>query len=245
MKAALFLLPLLIVLLFSSGCNRMDKNQYLRGNRDIITTHRMVEPFNSISSNGDFVLVLKKSESYGVAITVDANLQDYVYTEVVGGMLTIGTPDNCLLKASKTLLVEINYMNLLSLDLAGAVKLRNEGVLLFDSLKVVCAGASKFDWTMEGNYFDVHVPGASSMELAGEVGHVRMQLDGASAVDASRLNAQIFSLNVAGASKVNLLATQQLDVQLAGAGLVNYKGNPQVKNISINGFGKVVPSDGN
>ena len=246
MKASLFT-PLLfaLVLLFSAGCERMDKHQYIKGDRNIVTTKRSVEPFNGLSSTGDFVVVFRRSDACGVTVTVDQNLQDYIYTEVIDGVLTIGTPDNCLLKASKTLLIEIDYTELTMLDLAGAVKLRNEDTLTFDSLKVTCAGASNFDWVMEGHYFEVHIPGASSMNLSGNVGQVRMQLDGASSVDATNLTARIFSLNMAGASKVSLLATEQLDVDLAGAGIVNYKGNPSVKNFSINGFGRVVPDDAN
>lgn len=246
MKTSL-ITPLLFafVLLSSAGCDRVDKQQYIKGDRNIVSIQRMVEPFNGLASTGDFVVVFRQSDACGVTVTVDQNLQDYIYTEVVDGLLTIGTPDNCLLKASKTLLVEIDYTDLTTLDLAGAVKLRNENTLTFDTLKVTCAGASNFDWNMAGNYFEVHIPGASSMKLAGHVGQVRMQLDGASSVDASHLNARIFSLNMAGASKVSLLATEQLDVDLAGAGIVNYKGNPSVKNFSINGFGRVVPDDAN
>lgn len=246
MKTSL-ITPLLFafVLLSSAGCDRVDKQQYIKGDRNIVSIQRMVEPFNGLASTGDFVVVFRQSDACGVTVTVDQNLQDYIYTEVVDGLLTIGTPDNCLLKASKTLLVEIDYIELATLDLAGAVKLRNENTLTFDTLKVTCAGASNFDWNMEGNYFEVHIPGASSMKLSGNVGQVRMQLDGASSVDASHLNARIFSLNMAGASKVSLLATEQLDVDLAGAGIVNYKGNPSVKNFSINGFGRVVPDDVN
>lgn len=246
MKTSL-ITPLLFafVLLSSAGCDRVDKQQYIKGDRNIVSIQRMVEPFNGLASTGDFVVVFRQSDACRVTVTVDQNLQDYIYTEVVDGLLTIGTPDNCLLKASKTLLVEIDYTDLTTLDLAGAVKLRNENTLTFDTLKVSCAGASNFDWNMAGNYFEVHIPGASSMKLAGHVGQVRMQLDGASSVDASHLNARIFSLNMAGASKVSLLATEQLDVDLAGAGIVNYKGNPSVKNFSINGFGRVVPDDAN
>ena len=246
MKTSL-ITPLLFafVLLSSAGCDRVDKQQYIKGDRNIVSIQRMVEPFNGLASTGDFVVVFRQSDACGVTVTVDQNLQDYIYTEVVDGLLTIGTPDNCLLKASKTLLVEIDYTDLTTLDLAGAVKLRNENTLTFDTLKVTCAGASNFDWNMAGNYFEVHIPGASSMKLVGHVGQVRMQLDGASSVDASHLNARIFSLNMAGASKVSLLATEQLDVDLAGAGIVNYKGNPSVKNFSINGFGRVVPDDAN
>ena len=246
MKPTNFIIPFfLLSLMFQSGCVRLDKRQQLSGDGHIVSSKRATEPFHSISSTGDLSLMFRQSNRCGVTVTVDENLQDYVYTEVIDGVLTIGTPDNCRLNGSKTLLVEIDYVDLSRLDLAGAVKLRNDRILSFDTLHVVCAGASDFDWHISGNSLDVHIPGASVMKLSGRVDRVRMQLDGTSSVDATALNVAVFSLNMAGASKVNLLATKQLDVDLAGAGYVNYKGNPAVKNFSINGFGRVVPNVSN
>ncbi len=246
MKPTNYILPLfLLMLMFASGCVGLDDKQSIRGDRNIVSNLRTVDPFHHLTSSGNLVLLLRHSSSPGVTVTVDQNLQDYIYTEVVDGVLNIGMPDNCRINASKTLLVEVNYVDLSNIEIAGSVKLRCDNTLIFDSLKVTCAGASNFDWTMEGSFLDVHIPGASIMKLAGKVRCVQMQLDGASSVDASSLNTGFFSLTMAGASKVNLWVTRQLNVDLAGAGYVSYKGNPAVKNVSVNGFGKVTPDESN
>ncbi len=80
--------------------------------------------------------------------------------------------------------------------------------------------------------------GATKIEIGGKVARQKVDLSGASSYLAEGLVSAEAVVDVSGAGKAVVNASNSLSVDISGAGKVEYLGDPQLKQ-SISGFGKV------
>jgi hypothetical protein len=82
------------------------------------------------------------------------------------------------------------------------------------------------------------VNGAPTINVAGDSKVVKVSANGAGKIDSHRLRASDVSVTSNGVSRVEVYATENLDVQISGPSHVIYSGDPQVSK-SINGPGSL------
>ncbi len=80
--------------------------------------------------------------------------------------------------------------------------------------------------------------GAIKVAFAGKVGRQKVDLSGASSYQAERLVSSDAVVDVSGAGKAVINASNSLAVDISGAGKVEYLGEPKLRQ-TISGIGKV------
>ncbi|RMG59523.1 MAG: hypothetical protein D6722_22120 [Bacteroidetes bacterium] len=77
------------------------------------------------------------------------------------------------------------------------------------------------------------------MRLQGEAEQARLQISGAGTLEAFDLQASAVEAILGGAATAQVFADHTLKARISGAGLVKYRGEPEVVESSISGAGNI------
>jgi hypothetical protein len=181
------------------------------------TEKRTVDEFTGIDLSGSGKVNVVCGQAQSVTVTVDDNLQEIITTEVVDGVLEIGSSQSYSSKVGLT--VDISVPTLNRLEASGACNATIENC--------------------ETEKLLLDVSGAGKLAVSGTVANVELDLSGAGSVDLSNLSAKKAKIDMSGAAKATVNASDELDVAISGVGKVSYLGDPVVKQ-QLSGLGKVV-----
>lgn len=121
-----------------------------------------------------------------------------------------------------------NFSKEVGIEVSGASKLAYSGDS--ETLEADMSGASSFK--CEGNYStaDITCSGASNAELAGNVGNVEYECSGASGIDAKDFIARTVSVELTGACKADVHASDDIYYNVSRSSKVTYYGNAKLHN---------------
>jgi hypothetical protein len=197
---------------------------------DLTTQTRQVSSFTGLRVGGAFDVVLKQGDSYGVVVQADADIIDYITTEVKDGILHIGMKEHHqeIFHNNSILKVTVTYKEITSLDLSGASEVKTENRLNGTDLSIESSGASEVKLDMAVQNLEMTLSGASKLNLTGTAAQGKIDASGASEVNAAELAITNLSIYGSGAidAKVNVSGT--LKANVSGACTVKYLGNPSV-----------------
>jgi len=201
---------------------------------------------------------IARSDTYGVAITANEKLFDYIEAVKSGDTLKIGMKPHLRIRGSITLEAKISMPVLKKLRLSGASKgtakgfsseedfdLHLSGASTLDidieagKTRVETTGASKLNGNMKLADADIALSGASRAELKGSASNVNLDASGASRLDMADSTVNDSNVHLTGASRATVNAKGNLDVNLSGASRLEYAGNPTIRDIKVSGASKI------
>ena len=138
--------------------------------------------------------------------------------------------------------ITIDFINLDRIEAAGSVRF-TAGALKADDLRLDLSGACSLRIDdLRASRLRLDGAGAVKAELGGNVAAQFVDLSGASSYQAGNLVSESAVLEVSGAGKALINASQSLRVGISGAGAVQYVGNPKLEQ-EISGVGKITRRD--
>jgi hypothetical protein len=217
MNKKILSLLLMAIGLGLSGC-KFERG--LAGSGVRKTEKRDLKSFSAINTTGSYTIDVTCQKPAGLEVEADDNILPLIKTDVRDGILFVSNDQPY--HSSKTVSLRITLPELNSVSTHGA-----------GELKIVDANSSdlKIDST-----------GAASVDAAGTAKSVQISSTGAGNIDTSKLRADKAKVEVNGAASVDVYASEQLDVNVSGAGHVGYSGNPKTVNKQISGIGSVSPN---
>ncbi len=210
-KTNLLTLALTVILL--TGCNWPFG---IRGNGNITTDQKNITDFSELQAGGQFN-VEWRSGPPSVSITTDANLLQYIESEITDNQLRLHTREH--LWPTHGIKVLASSPTRMGARLSGAV-----------DLKVPQIAGPKF-------YFKS--TGASDVKLDGNVDELLADMTGASDLNAKNLQARTVEISTTGAADADISVSETLRVSITGAGTVNYYGNPPTIEKHVTGAGSI------
>jgi hypothetical protein len=181
------------------------------------TEKREVPSFDSIEASGalDIEIVCQKEPS--LEIEGDDNLVPLLKTEVRGGTLYINSEKS--FSARKGIRIRITTANI---------------------QKISSSGASNFQVSnIKNEKLRIQNSGATNVNLSGQTVALELELSGASKADTEKLIAERVTVNLSGAGKANVYASDELNADVSGAGSVTYSGDPKTVNRNVSGVGSI------
>ena len=187
----------------------------IRGNGQLITEQRNLEPFVNVETGGAF-RVDWRSGAPSASVTIDENLLPYLDMRVKDRVLHVRTTRS--VRPSRSI-----KLNLTSSALEGAS----------------FSGASRLEaHQLSGSKFYLESTGASNVLLDGRVDELVANLTGASDLRAESLQTKSAEVSVTGAGDARIAVSDDLKVSITGAGKVEYIGDPHVER-DITGAGSI------
>lgn len=188
----------------------------IKGDGHVTTDNRVPSEFSTVEAGGVFEIEWVRGP-VGVTITTDQNLLQHIETSVSGNKLRLQWDTQ--LRPTHGIKVKLSSATLTGAELNGAVRFTANN--------------------LSGNGFFVEGNGATRISLAGFVNGLTASLNGASRLDAEKLQTQTCEISISGAGRADVSAAETLKVAISGAGKVTYGGNPKTVDRSISGAGSI------
>lgn len=213
---------LLIVILCSlaTGCHYAVKMHGVTGSGVSKVEKRELKPFTSIATDGAFEIDVVCQQPQTLEIEGDDNLLAMISTEVTNGVLRINNSGSYSTRTPTK--IKISVPNIEGITANGA------GTIVVSRLK--------------NEKFDIDSNGAPTIRVSGETKELEIDANGAGHVDAHKLRASRAGVESKGVAKVEVFASDMLNVTVSGPSQVIYDGDPEVRQ-TVNGPGSVQKRD--
>lgn len=233
------LIVILSALVLFSSC----RYKHVQGNGVITTETRNASKANRIKMAGNFDVEITQGPTVSIQIEGDENLLPYFIVEDRGGYLVIKARDYFSYSSTDGIKVFITTPNIEEVILAGSGNINGKSKFTgSDKLVLKIAGTGDIKMDVNTPSVSSEIAGAGSITLSGETKDETIKIAGVGDYRAADLKAENAKVHIAGSGDVKVFASAQLDVNIAGAGSVYYKGSPNVKQ-HVAGSGDVKKVD--
>ena len=212
---------------------------------DAVTETRTLPPFHAIDVSGIADITLVQGDTDLIVIEASPRAQRQIQASVRNETLVIHAADErstvfaMFGRTTRSSRITVTFRNLDAIEASGAVKIAAPAPLKIPALRISASGtvALRLE-NLQVQTLKLSGAGAVKADLAGRAAEQAVSISGAGKYDAPMLESDDARVAVSGAGKVIVNARKTLTINLSGAGLVEYVGDPQVKQ-SVSGVGKV------
>ena len=177
------------------------------------------DAFHSIYVSNSFEVILTQADEYAVDVDAAPGQADKIEVFVDRGVLHVRMKKNYWQKKSNSnSTVHITFPEIRSMKFSGAVTARNTNRIEANDLELHLSGASRVDLELECDQVDIHGSGASDIKLDMEADDVYLNLSGASKVYISG-EGDDFHVKCSGASHIKAadFHTDSVNLESSGA----------------------------
>jgi hypothetical protein len=232
----LLLLLGLVLILFS--CSDFCDDSVC-GPDSILSEKREVAYFHSIEIWGSCQVFFKKDVQQELTVEAEQNILPLIKTWVRDdGTLIIESEKSY--DSNKGVTVYASMLEIRSFVIVGAGKFVGEQPFSCSELTLIIDGAGYIEMNVNAENVYSTINGGGHICLSGSAEFHRVKINGAGNLDALDFVISVYELTIIGAGCCHIYVTDVLDVVLAGAGVVYYKGEPRVINSQITGAGKLI-----
>lgn len=231
-KISLIIYTIVFVLSFTACNNCID------GSGKISTSSSDLSEYNEVEIDVPANVQIRQSDKHSIEIQADENILSYIEYKVSGKKLKIELK-KCI-KNFKVLDIVITTPNIKEIELNGAGKIYNSGLIKTKELDVVINGAGNSDFNIDVKKLNIEINGAGSVKMKGIAKKQYIEINGAGSYSAFDLESLYANIDISGIGDCKIKVIEELDVEISGSGNVRYKGNVEDKDIDITGIGKVI-----
>lgn len=232
------LLLLLGVIFFLSSCSNMGSD-WEWGSGPVVSETREVAQFHSIEIMGNCQVIFKKDVQQELVVEAESNILPLIKTWVrPDGTLIIQNEKN--FHSDSGITIYASMCEVRRFDIIGAAKLVGEQPFSCSDLTLIIDGAGRMEMHVDAANLTGRIEGSGCISLAGSADSHDFEIIGAGQLEALNFVVSRYKITIAGAGKCEIHVTNILDVILAGAGIVCYRGNPEVINSQITGAGSLI-----
>ncbi len=232
---SIFVLLLSTTLAFAQWGN----GKKVKGNGDITTSTRSTDSYEGVKASGPMDFKLVKGKEGEISIKGDANLMEYIVTEIEHNILIVKVKDGFNLKPSKTIVVTVPYDTIETVSLSGSGDIENTGTIKSNAFEVSLAGSGDINLKVSTQYLESNIAGSGDIELNGSTTDLTTKITGSGDFDGSNLKSKNVRAEITGSGSADVICNGDLKVRITGSGDVNYSGNPTNKDTKITGSGSV------
>jgi hypothetical protein len=226
------LLPVLALAL--GGCFQ------LAGNGDVLVEDRALHGFDGVHNTTSLAVVIAFADEDAVRVVCDSNLVDDIETYVDVDVLWIDSRGVASLRPRGDCRVEVEVKRLHTLENSGSghVEVLGEATELTQVLLQGAGGLVVEALTAPA--VEVRSTSSGDVRLGGQVTDLSLESTGSGAIFVSELAAEAVVVRSRGSGLIETTASELLDVQLTGSGVIHVWGEPGDRDIDQTGSGQVV-----
>ncbi|HRZ77670.1 MAG TPA: head GIN domain-containing protein, partial [Bacteroidales bacterium] len=210
------LLTLLAVLLLQS----CDGGHCIRGNRDLTSEYRSVEPYSGLQSEGSWDVVMHYDTIHYVLIEAESNLLPYISTQVKGNDLIVKTRDHRCINNRLPITIHVYTPELERASLEGSGNINIEQLSGNDAFLLI-SGSGDIQADIQASDLTARISGSGEMVLEGSCDYSEMEISGSGNIRAYNLVQGTCFATISGSGDMYLNVTTLLDVRILGSGDVH------------------------
>lgn len=250
-RCVLAFIILIALGLVSAGCH---PPVYKKSAGPVITMSYDISGFTGVETGYAFEVDIAQSDTYGISITANEEVFNYLYVRKTGDTLRIDTTGLYRSFRNLPVIITINMPELHELQLSGAAEGTASGFKSAHACELALSGASELDIDMETEDFNADLSGASELNgrliaaatemalsgssdtmLEGSGGDIRLDASGASSARLKDFAAGNAYIDLSGSSDASINFTGKLNATLSGASFLEYRGKGTPGSIETSG----------
>jgi hypothetical protein len=207
------------------------------GNGNLISSERIVSPFDRISSGGSAEVRFHFSQEYKVVVTTDSNLIEYVEIKTKSNELSIGTKNGHSYSFTKWI-VDVYGPNLTGITISGSGTFDSAHKIMASSFVSIVSGSGRINGTIECETLSATISGSGKMNFAGNGKNSNINISGSGDFNGYGFSINNANVRVSGSGKASISVSDNLDANISGSGHINYRGDPKITS-SVSGSGRI------
>jgi hypothetical protein len=233
-------LALIIAAVLLVGCVVPPPELSLTGSGNPVTVEKDLDGFTKVAASAAFRVTVTQGEDYRVSVTVDDNVEPHLNVVVQGDTLRIGIkPGISFRPGIRQMRAEIVMPALRGIETSGAASAEITGFTSDADLSVEASGASGVKGEITAGDVKMNVSGASKVTLAGAGQALDVEASGASSIDLADFPVTSATVDVSGASQVEVQVNGRLSGEVSGASRLYYSGDAELGSIESSGSSRV------
>ena len=206
----------------------------LIGSGNLETEDYTFTNFTKVEISSAFKFEIRQSDSYGVNVTADDNVIDFVQVSQEGQtlMIRLGTVPGLRLVTLKAL---VAMPRLQGLTVSGASRGAISNFSSTGDVNIIVSGVSRVTGNITAGNVEFDISGASTIQLEGSANDMVAIVSGASHFNLSGFTVDNANVNISGASTGTVNLTGRLDASVSGASTLFYIGEPVMGTINVSG----------
>ncbi|MFK7833981.1 MAG: head GIN domain-containing protein [Winogradskyella sp.] len=238
MKTLQSITALVFLLSTTLSCAQWN-GQKIKGNGDITTVKRSTESYDGLKAAGPMDFKLVEGKEGNITIKGDANLMEYIITEVKDNKLVVRVKKGVSLKYTQAIVVTVPYESISSVSLAGSGDIESSGIIKADQFNVSLAGSGDINLAVSSESLDSAIAGSGDIKLKGSTKNLTTKIAGSGDFDGNDLQSTDVTAKLTGSGDIDVVCNGKLVVRITGSGDVNYSGKPTSKDTKVTGSGSV------
>jgi len=211
----------------------------IKGDGNITTAKRSTDSYEGLKAAGPMDFKLIQGKEGEISIKTDANLINYIVTEVKNNKLIVKVKEGVNLRPSQTIVVTVPYQSINYVALAGSGDIENSGTIKADNFEVALAGSGDINLKVNSQFVESSIAGSGDIEIKGSTKNLTVKIAGSGDFDGKNLESTNVTAKITGSGSTNVVCNGELNVRITGSGDVNYSGTPTNKDTKITGSGSV------
>ena len=214
-----------IAILSIAACTNAQFRKTVYGNNKVITKERKIENFTGIRVSTGIDVYLKQGDTETVSVEADENIQEYILTEVRGGILNVYTEVS--IRDAERKRVYITAKEISSIRTSSAGDVFGESPIKSDRLELSASSAGNIKMEVSAKEIKLNISSSGDITLNGDAGLLEADLSSAGDLNAYELIAREADVSVSSAGDADVNVSEKLTARASSAGDINYHGNPK------------------
>ncbi|OFX37162.1 MAG: hypothetical protein A2X05_16055 [Bacteroidetes bacterium GWE2_41_25] len=207
------------------------------GNKKVVSKEREAGSFDGLRVSSGIDVYLKQGNKEAITVETDENLQEYILTEIDGGVLRVYTEVN--IRDSKEKKVYVTMKDIRSIKASSAGDVIGESIIKSDELELSASSAGDIKLEVYARKLDVNISSSGDMTLSGEADVLEADMSSAGDLKAYNLKVREADISASSAGDADVNVTERLRARSSSAGDINYTGNPRYIDANSSSAGSV------
>ena len=231
----LLITALILLVVSLSGCG----GRSVGGGGDMVSRAFQVNSFSELNISIPSTIIWQESQQDSVNIEMQENLFEHLQLSVRGNSLTVTSSRPFETTGPNVPRIYITSPQITSLSSDNAITTEGWDKVNAPSFSLNISGGALIDIPLDVSFLEVVVDdGGASITLIGNADNTSIVVNGGVTISALDLQTADTSINLTGGGVIGIAVSNSLDVDIEGAGIISYRGNPTVTR-NITGFGSV------
>ena len=231
----LHLTIIILTALIVSSCN---VNMGKMGNGNVVTQDRNIsEDFTGVKSSAGIEVYLTQGEENKVVVEIDENLQEYIETSVMNGLLKVGTRKN--IRWAKKRKVYVTYKELDKIEASSGSSIQANSVVKSQSLSLKASSGAEIELEVFSQDLDLRTSSGADIKISGKSSSLIAQASSGSEINAKELSVINCNATASSGAEINVNVKEKIDAKASSGGEVVYYGDPSLATSKKSSSGTV------
>lgn len=226
-----------VLLLGITVCINGQFRKTVYGNKKVEKNERQIGGFNGVRVSSGIDVFLRQGQDEKVIVEADANLHEYILTDVRDNVLHVYT--NITIRNAEMKRVYVTMKEISTVSTSSAGDVIGETPVRSDRLRLSASSAGDIKLEIYAGEVEINISSSGDITLTGETDFLDADLSSAGDLNAYELKVREAEVSVSSAGDADIYVTERLRARASSAGDISYKGDPKYVDAHSSSAGSI------